>query len=313
MWSETSIQSCKGFSSFSWKPCIRRLERLTNSFKPQKTKKDFLQQTLMNVWKWQKIPFNFNRWHSQTRLTDVGSLSRRTLNLHIKHCAMTQIRSQKIYLEIIKMYPLENLSFIDLSLKIVMLMTLLTGQRGQTIHSLYVNDVVVSALVVKIVYSSMLKTTRPGYHLADTIIQCYKDPALCLVKTLSRYIEMSSVIKNINSDKLSIITMKPHKGVPRDTIRRWLKTVMKDSGIDVAIFTPHTNRAAATSAAKQAGVTITDIMQCAGWTNAQTFHRYYGKLISQSKSVFSARILDSVWWDGFHNYGYGTYNRICCW
>ena len=34
-------------------------------------------------------------------LTDVVSLSRRTLNLHIKHCAMTQIRSQKIFWEII--------------------------------------------------------------------------------------------------------------------------------------------------------------------------------------------------------------------
>ena len=116
------------------------------------------------------------------------------------------------------MYPLENLSFKDLSLKTVMLMTLLTGQRGQTIHSLYVNDVIVSDLDLKIVYSSMLKTTRPGYHLADTIIQCYKDPALCLVRTLSKYIEMSSVIRSVNSDKLFISTMKPHKGVSRDTI-----------------------------------------------------------------------------------------------
>ena len=69
---------------------------------------------------------------------------------------------------------------------------------------------------------------------------------------------------------------------------------MKDSGIEVTIFTPHTNTAAATSTAKQAGLTIADIMRCAGWTNAQTFHRYYDKLISQSESVFSTRILDSV-------------------
>ncbi|KAK3095290.1 hypothetical protein FSP39_012863 [Pinctada imbricata] len=100
-----------------------------------------------------------------------------------------------------------------------------------------------------------------------------------------------------NCDELFIGTMKPFKGVSRDTVRRWIKTVMKNAGVDIQVFKPHSTRAASTSAAKQAGVQISDIMKCAGWTNAQTFSRFYDKIVSQqsnSSSNFSRSLLETV-------------------
>ncbi|KAK3106693.1 hypothetical protein FSP39_025319 [Pinctada imbricata] len=149
-----------------------------------------------------------------------------------------------------------------------MLLTLLTGQRAQTIHLLKVSDVNISNVDVRIVYSSLLKTTRPGFHLSDSIIHAFdSDDALCLVKTLTRYLLVSETLRHENCDELFIGTMKPFKGVSRDTVRRWIKTVMKNAGVDIQVFKPHSTRAASTSAAKQAGVQISDIMKCAACQN----------------------------------------------
>ncbi|KAK3101648.1 hypothetical protein FSP39_005188 [Pinctada imbricata] len=66
------------------------------------------------------------------------------------------------------------------------------------------------------------------------------------------------------SDELFISTMKPHKGVSRDTISRWIKTILCLSGINIAVFTAHSTRAASTSAANKAGVPLKDILKYAG-------------------------------------------------
>ena len=84
------------------------------------------------------------------------------------------------------LYPLESLSLAQLTNKTVMLLALLTGQRGQTIHALRTVDISLSEFDVKIKYSSRLKTTRPGFHLADVTIEAYKDPELCFRGGFSR-------------------------------------------------------------------------------------------------------------------------------
>ena len=41
---------------------------------------------------------------------------------------------------------------------------------------------------------------------------------------------------------------KPHENVKKRTIAKWLKFVVKNAGIDVNIYTPHSIRLAVTSA-----------------------------------------------------------------
>lgn len=49
-----------------------------------------------------------------------------------------------------------------------MLLALLTGQRVQTLHKLKVQDI-----IVKLHFSELLKTSKPGRHLQETVLFKY--------------------------------------------------------------------------------------------------------------------------------------------
>ena len=51
--------------------------------------------------------------------------------------------------------------------------------------------------------------------------------------------------------RLLISYVKPYKSASRDTISRWLKTIMQKSGIDVNKYGSHSVRTAATSKANE--------------------------------------------------------------
>ncbi len=70
---------------------------------------------------------------------------------------------------------------------------------------------------------------------------------------------------NQKENMLLLSYVKPYKHVTRDTISRWLKTVMSRSGIEILPrFGSHSVRSAAVSKAKNNQVPIMDILQ-KGW------------------------------------------------
>ena len=77
------------------------------------------------------------------------------------------------------------------------------------------------------------------------------------------------------STQLLIAMIKPHKPVSSSTVGRWLKTVLKNAGIDKSIFKAHSVRSAATSSASEAGVTTATIFD-AGQPKT-VFQRFYYK------------------------------------
>ena len=58
---------------------------------------------------------------------------------------------------------------------------------------------------------------------------------------------------------------------------------MKQAGIDVTHFKPHSTRAAAASAAGKTGVPVLVIMKTAGWGNEAIFQKYNSKPLVNSK------------------------------
>ena len=60
------------------------------------------------------------------------------------------------------LHPAESLSLKLLSLKLVMLMAILSGQRCQTIHALTTRDMTVSKSKVVFIVNDLLKTTKAG-------------------------------------------------------------------------------------------------------------------------------------------------------
>ena len=74
----------------------------------------------------------------------------------------------------------------------------------------------------------------------------------------------------------------------KDTMSRWLKQVMSAAGLDTSIFTPHSTRSAATSAAKVADVPLDEIMATACWRSSSVFAVFYNKPLSYEKSFASS-------------------------
>jgi len=59
------------------------------------------------------------------------------------------------------------------------------------------------------------------------------------------------------------------------TIARWIKTGLSKAGIDTSIFKAHSVRSASTSAAADAGVSTSEIMEAADWSSASVFEKFY--------------------------------------
>ena len=70
---------------------------------------------------------------------------------------------------------------------------------------------------------------------------------------------------------------KPYKAASKATMFRWIKTQLKECGVDMKLFTLHSTGAAATSRASQL-IPLSVVMKRAAWSNASTFGRHYDNL-----------------------------------
>ena len=174
-----------------------------------------------------------------------------------------------------------DLSLLELSEKLAVLFMLLSGQRCQTIHTIKLSDINILSDKVVCYISEVLKQTKPGVHIAPIEIHRYDvDEKLCLLKTLQDYLVRTQILRG-GENKLFISSVKPHGAVTKSTISRWIKSVLKKSGIDVTVFGAHSCRAASTTAAAEKGLPIETIMKAAGWSTSSTFAVFYKKNIEK--------------------------------
>lgn len=104
---------------------------------------------------------------------------------------------------------------------------------------------------------------------------------LCVASVLKEYIDRTKELRS--GTRLFVAYIVPHKGVSRDTISRWIRTIMQSSGIDVKKFTPHSTRAASTSKAFDSNVPLGAILKTAGWSKESTFNKFYNKPVEEQK------------------------------
>lgn len=186
----------------------------------------------------------------------------------------------------------EELPFKFLTYRLVMLLCILTGQRGHALHLLKVTDIRLNPLYSRcvITYSDKHKTTRPGFHTKPSEICAYPhDRKLCLVDHIRRYLYLTASLRK--DDKLFIGLIKPHNAISRSTFSRWVKDTLALAGIDTVKFSAHSTRAASTSAAAKGGTPMELILKAAAWSSESTFQRFYNKPLTGS---FSEAIYNSM-------------------
>ena len=201
----------------------------------------------------------------------------------------------QIVLNHLKTFPaIDDMSLKQLTLKLVMLMALLSAQRVQTLQSLSLEEM--STLPGKYVFriSSVLKqTTAKGgqnRHLLPVTFHSYPlDKRLCIVELLSAYVKRTAPLRK-ETKQLLICHAEPHGPASRDTISRWIKQTMKDAGIDTTVFKPDSTRGASTSAAKALNVPVQVIMNTAGSRSDSTFAKFHDRPVLTANN-FAAAIL----------------------
>ena len=170
-----------------------------------------------------------------------------------------------------------ELSLKELSLKVAFLLCLLSGQRCQTISFLDIQEM--DSLEDRYVFhiKEKLKQSRAGYHIRPLEFRKYPtEEKLCVFTHLQEYIKRTENIRSLNT-KLLISFIKPHCPISKDTLARWVKSVLSSAGIDTNRFTAHSTRAASSSHLAQRNFSITDIIDAVGWKSEQTFQKFYNK------------------------------------
>lgn len=190
-----------------------------------------------------------------------------------------------------KMSPVLKLSLKDLTLKLCVLIALTTAQRVQSLHLMDIKSMVEGKSSFTFYLTEHIKQSRPGYTNPELKLSEFPaDRRLCVVTVLKEYLCRTSKLRN-SETKLFIAYQKPHKRVCRETISRWIKTVLFASGIDVSKFSSHSTRAASTSAASRAGIPIQNILSTAGWSSDCVFAQYYNKPLYKGESQFANFVL----------------------
>ncbi|XP_073959209.1 uncharacterized protein [Choristoneura fumiferana] len=194
------------------------------------------------------------------------------------------------------LYPNENLALDLLAKKLVTLLALSTAQRVQTLSLIRVTNITVTDSNILIIINDLIKTSGPGKQMPRLIIPFFRDKVeICPAKTLISYIESTKLLRcGQNTDKLILTTKKPFHNASAATISRWIKQMLAASGIDTTVFTAHSARHAATSAADRRGVSIDIIKRSAGWTGKSlVFSKFYNRpLITNEDNVFAEAVCD---------------------
>lgn len=187
-----------------------------------------------------------------------------------------------------------SLQLEQLSMKLITLLALMTGHRLQTFSLIDIRNIrKVDNESYEIKIPDRIKTSAPNRKQPVLRLPYFtQNKSLCIASALELYLDRTNDLRN-SVFNLFISYKKPHKAVTTQTLSRWMKMILSESGVDVNIFTAYSTRHAVTSAAKRAGVNEDLIRKIAGWTkNSATFGRFYNREIASDEMQFAEGVHD---------------------
>ena len=183
--------------------------------------------------------------------------------------------------------PVSSLSLKNLSLKLVMLLSLVTAQRGQTLRLLDINVMSTYDSTIVFTFNKPPNQSYPRTQVEPLVLMAYiHHESLCVISPLKEYLQRTETLR-VTGSQLLISFQKPHKALSRDTINRWIRIAMQLSGINLDVYKAHSRRAASVSAAHRAQAPVQEIIRKAGWSCPQTFAIFYDKNLDTSENSAS--------------------------
>lgn len=178
-------------------------------------------------------------------------------------------------------FPNTELSLEKITKKLVISLAICTAHRVQTLSLIKLENILFSQNGINIKITDVIKTSAPGRDQPVLFLPYFKEnTSICPATVLSDYISFTRNLRPEGTDKLLITYRRPHKAATTQSISRWIKQVLSESGVDISVFGAHSTRHASTSAANSAGVNIETIRKTAGWTSSSnSFARFYNRTV----------------------------------
>lgn len=163
-----------------------------------------------------------------------------------------------------------SLSLRQLSAKLTLLLCLVSFRRVSDVRAFDVDAFSVSPEGVTFRVSRRTKSNSTSVFYPFFA----SEPQLCVVSTLTRYVEVTSALRTSASGQLLVSYVRPHVPVSTTTLARWIRWLLSLAGVDPC-FGAHSVRGAAASSAFSAGASLTDILHSADWSRESTFRTFY--------------------------------------
>nr|XP_049705912.1 uncharacterized protein LOC126056540 [Helicoverpa armigera] len=192
-------------------------------------------------------------------------------------------------------YPNDKLDLECLTKKTVALIALVTAHRVQTISKINIKNISVNSDHISIKIPDLIKTSRIGSTQPCLHLPFFsQQPEICPAEALRAYISKTQTIRGAQ-ENLFISYKSPYNSVNSQTLSRWIKNVLCDSGVDTSKFKAHSTRHASTSAALRSGVSIDLIRKTAGWSGSSSvFARFYQRpVLTDNANDFAVSVLES--------------------
>ncbi|CAG7828192.1 unnamed protein product, partial [Allacma fusca] len=132
-----------------------------------------------------------------------------------------------------KLEPIDSITLEQLTYKTIGLISLATAHRVQTFSKIQLDEISSSAEGIIIRISAPLKTSKPNSPQPTLYLPHFSDsPSLCVTRALTSYINRTIPFRSDSKKSLFLSFISPHNPVTAQTISRWLKQILKASGVD---------------------------------------------------------------------------------
>ncbi|KZS01794.1 Uncharacterized protein APZ42_001440 [Daphnia magna] len=140
--------------------------------------------------------------------------------------------------------PNSDLPLAVLSKKLVMILSLSILSRVSEICSISLKSLKFSATAMSFSFCRLRKSQRSG-PLQSFVVNRF--PGLCCtVSGMESYIAATVDLRQPDSDSFFLSIRRPHRPVTSSTVGHWIKSCLRDAGIDIESFSAHSTRGAST-------------------------------------------------------------------
>ena len=179
-----------------------------------------------------------------------------------------------------------SLSLKQLSWKLAMLFSLTCPERVSALTKLDLRHCHILPEGVEFMLSSPRKRGTAAQLPKAFFARFPSNSKLCPVETLRCYLKATRTIRpaipSSKPDPLFISYVKPHKPISAPSLARWLRSLLRASGVNSDIFKAHSVRGASTTAAANSNVPLSEILKMADWSSPSTFQKFYYKPVHSS-------------------------------